>query len=185
MTALSRFGPARPSLDQPASGAPNVPPCATSSTTKLLQTPRVACEADPARANLIARRRAIRVWALTIAIAAMSLGDLSMTLTHLRAVGMGEGNPIARYVIGFNSPALLATWKCATVALACAIFLWARHRRSAEVACWACAGVLAALTVGWIHYANEASKLTPTLDHVAQSEGALWVTMTQREADTP
>lgn len=185
MTTLSRFGPARSGLDDRAQSVPDTLQADASPASPLLQTPRVHREADPARASLIDRRRAIRVWALTIAIVAMSLGDLSMTLTHLRAVGMGEGNPIARYVIGFNSPALLATWKCATVALACAIFLWARHRRSAEVACWACAGVLAALTVGWIHYANEASKLTPTLEQVSQVEGALWVTMTEREADTP
>lgn len=126
------------------------------------------------------RRRAIRVWALVVAIVLLSLGDLWMTLTHLKGAGMGEANPIARYVIGFNSPALLAAWKCATVALACIIFVWARHRRTTEAACWACAGVLAALTVGWIQYANEAHKLTSTLPCVAQMESGVWVSMTAR-----
>lgn len=170
MTTFSRFGDwsrARPAASPP-------PPSLTSSS------------GTAAAPGLHAHRRAIRVVALVIAIILMSLGDLSMTLTQLRSVGMGEANPIARYVMSFNSPSLLAVWKCATVALACAIFLWARHRRSTEIACWTCAALLLALTIGWIQYANEAHKLTSTLDTVSGMECSLWVTMTPSDApDTP
>jgi hypothetical protein len=131
---------------------------------------------DPLPLHL--RRRAWRVCLLTAAIAVMSMADLSMTLTYLKSVGMGEANPIARYVMGFNSPSLLAVWKCASVTLACLIFILTRHRKSAEIACWTCAAALLALCLGWIQYANEAHKLTPTLQAVEDTDSALWISMT-------
>ena len=74
------------------------------------------------------RRRALRVWVLVATIVVLSLSDLYMTLAHLRSVGMGEANPLARIVISYNSPALLSAWKCSCVALAAMILILARFQ---------------------------------------------------------
>lgn len=121
--------------------------------------------------------RHIRIYLLTAAIGLMSLADLHITLTYLRSGGMGEGNPIARYVIAHGSPALLTMWKCASVAFACLIFLRFRQRRSTEIACWSCSLVLVWLLLQWIQYSNEAGSLTSALHALPDSEAALWVQM--------
>jgi hypothetical protein len=113
-------------------------------------------------------------------IVLLSTADLSMTLTYLRSVGMGEANPLARYVMSFNSPALLALWKFASVGVACLIFHIARHKRCGELACWACLAVLSALTLHWIDYSSQVQLLTAQL-HVAQQGDPLgtWVQMAE------
>jgi len=125
-----------------------------------------------------ARRRSLRVLTLVTAIVFMSLGDLYMTLVHLSTIGMGEANPIARYVIGFNSPALLAGWKLSSVFLACLIFARFRTRVSTEAACWLCTGVLVVLTLMWINYSSEIATLTCSLPAISQAEYTAWVYMT-------
>lgn len=129
------------------------------------------------RLALRADRRSVRVALLTLGIGLMSLADLYITLTYLRTVGMGEGNPIARYVIEHGSPGLLVFWKCASVACACLIFLKYRRRAVAEVAAWLGFGVLVWLLLQWIAYADEAWRLTPALHVLSDAEPALWVRM--------
>jgi hypothetical protein len=91
---------------------------------------------------------------------------------------MGEDNPVARVVMSYGSPALLGAWKCACVALACLILVLARHRRSAEIACWVCCVVLTALTVRWANYSAEASAFTAQINApVSEGQPANWVTM--------
>ncbi|MBY0262667.1 MAG: DUF5658 family protein [Phycisphaerales bacterium] len=124
------------------------------------------------------RRRSLRVLTLLTAIVFMSLGDLYMTLVHLSTIGMGEANPIARYVIGFNSPALLAVWKLSSVLLACLIFAKFRTRVSTEAACWLCTGVLVVLTLMWINYSAEITTLTCSLPAITQAEYSAWVHIT-------
>jgi hypothetical protein len=128
-------------------------------------------------ADPVLRRRAIRVLTLTFAVMLLSFGDLYMTLTHLKAAGMAEGNPIARYVIGFNSPELLAAWKTCSIGLACLVFIAARTRRTAEIACWFCTVVLLCLTCRWLAYSAELDTLTPTLSAISQSDGSGWVSL--------
>ncbi len=123
------------------------------------------------------RRRALRVYTLMAAIVLMSAADLYMTLTHLSGVGMGEANPIARWVMSYGSPWLLGVWKFGCIGLACLIFTIARYRRSGEIACWTCLAVLTALTVHWIAYSAEASTLTPQMHIIASGEAANWVRM--------
>jgi hypothetical protein len=128
--------------------------------------------------SLKERRRAIRVWLLLSAIVILSLADLYMTLAHLRSVGMGEDNPLARFVMSYNSPLLLGAWKVACVALACLILAIARFRRSAEVACWVCCGVLTALTIRWANYSAEASAFTTEINEsMVEGQQGNWVSM--------
>lgn len=115
------------------------------------------------------RCRSLRVTILIVAIIALSLGDLAMTLTFLRSVGMGEANPIARLVIGYNSPALLVIWKCASVLLACLIFARYRHRRFTEMACWGAVIVLAGLTFQWRNYVAETTEISQHLSVIAHA----------------
>lgn len=124
---------------------------------------------------LAVRRRAIRVICLTAAMVLMSLADLQITMTYLASVGMGEGNPIARWVIAHGSPALLVVWKCASIALAALIFLRFRDKPITEGASWFSCFVLVWLLVEWSAYAEEASRLTPALHALGEVESAMWV----------
>src|SRR6266478_4968970 len=72
-------------------------------------TRRFAC----GRGSAAAKGRSCRVIALLVAVVLMSLGDLHITLTYLTSVGMSEGNPLARWVMGYNNPGLLVAWKLA------------------------------------------------------------------------
>ena len=124
-------------------------------------------------------RRENRVVALTALIALLSLSDLVITMMFLRTIGMSEGNPIARLVMSYNSPAMLIAWKLATVALTSLIFVVGRKRGVAEAGCWVCAGVLVWLTVHWGNYAHEVSDQTPVMHVLAAGECPGWVSMTK------
>ncbi|GEM_PF-885050 len=126
-------------------------------------------------ATLAPSRRPVRIILLTLAIAVMSLADLQITLTFLRSSGMGEANPIARYVMEHGSVGLLVVWKCASISFACLVFLIHRNRRSSEIACWTCCTVLVWLLLRWISYSDEAWRLTPALHLLAEAEAAQWV----------
>jgi hypothetical protein len=138
-----------------------------------------ACPASLAAADraLIraARRRPIRVICLVTAVALMSLADLYITIIYLRTVGMGEANPIARYVMEHGSQNMLILWKCASVSLACIIFVKYRSRAIAEAASWFAFAVLIWLLIRWIGYADEVWRLTPALHTLSDAESALWV----------
>lgn len=123
------------------------------------------------------RRRGMRVTCLTVAVILMSLADLWITLVYLRSVGMGEGNPIARWVMQHWSEAGLIAWKCASVALAALVFMRYRQRRLTEVASWFCCGVLVWLLIKWMGYADEAWSLTSMLHILPEAEAAVWVKM--------
>lgn len=100
------------------------------------------------------RRRNVRVIALLTAIVLLSLGDLYMTLVHVRTVGMFEGNPLARTVMSLNSPALLSLWKLATIVATVGILFWVRRTRQAELGAWLCLIVLTWLTLRWAMYSD-------------------------------
>lgn len=137
-----------------------------------------AAPAQPEAALLrVARRRPFRVSCLIVAVILMSLADLYITITYLRTVGMGEGNPIARYVIQHGSESLLIVWKCASVALASLVFFIYRDRKVVEAATWFAFGVLLWLLVQWTAYANEAWRLTPALHTLPDTDSAMWVRM--------
>lgn len=135
---------------------------------------------DHRRAGLLDWRsgRGARVAALVVAVALMSLGDLYMTLEHLRTIGLNEGNPVARYVIAYNCPWVLIAWKCACIALSSIIFLRWRTRWSSEVGVWLCFFVMAWLSIRWMQYSEELTDATSALHAISQAPGVTWVQMT-------
>jgi hypothetical protein len=99
-----------------------------------------------------------------------------MTLVHLRSIGMAEANPLARSVIAYNSASALIAWKVSTVGLAVAILIYARHRRTTEIAALFCCCVLLWLTFRWAHYNSQISEITSELNYAATStEDPSWV----------
>lgn len=122
-------------------------------------------------------RRPVRVWLLVLAICAMSLADLAMTLTYLTQVGMVESNPLARSIMLYNSPALLVAWKCATVGLGVTIICLARRTRIGELGAWIAAGILVLLTIHWTNYNAQAHTLTPYIGMMDQTHSSKWVAM--------
>lgn len=139
--------------------------------------PRQIRPALPLSPGLSAGRER-RVLLLLASIVLMSVADLHMTLMHLTSFGLLEGNPLARSIISYNSPAILAAWKLATVAMTTGILFWFRRARSGEVAAWVCWLVLAALMVQWLRYSSEAPHLTAELNHLSGEGDHRWVAMT-------
>jgi Domain of unknown function (DUF5658) len=140
-------------------------------TTRADRTPRTV---DP-------RRRTVRVVMLLVAVVLLSLGDLYMTLVHLRGVGMVEANPIAREVIDLNSPPALAAWKLATVVLAVGLLFVVRRTRSGEIGAWLAVAVLTWLTVRWTTYSEELAELHPEYVLEAVQRDPNWVAMAPGE----
>jgi hypothetical protein len=131
---------------------------------------------DLVRSAFSAAARPARVSALIVAVVAMSLADLYMTLAHLLHFGMVEVNPLARRIIEQGSAAELIIWKLASILLAVAILFLARHRRSAEVGALACFALLAWLTVHWFNYNATISTFTTDLHTLSDSSDPAWVT---------
>lgn len=111
------------------------------------------------------------------AVVLLSLGDLWMTLLHLRAVGMLEGNPIARLLIIHGTSAGLIAWKVASVSLAIFILYATRRQPAAEVGALICCCILTWLTHRWIVYSDHLSHLTRDLPSMVASEDGRWVSL--------
>lgn len=122
-----------------------------------------------------AQRRAWRVLTLTLGIIMMSAVDLYITLLYVRTVGMGEANPLARWVMMHFSSDVLIWWKLFTVSLASVIFITARRARVAEFGAWISCFVLVWLTMRWMSYSDEVAHLTSVLHTLADYESAKWV----------
>ena len=135
--------------------------------------PGSAVALDPLEAA--AARRAWRVVVLTLAIVVMSAVDLYITLLYVRTVGMGEANPLARWMMQHFSSDMLIWWKLFTVALACAILLAARRVRVGEAGAWICCFVLVWLCVRWMTYSDEVNSLTSVLHTLSEYDSAKWV----------
>lgn len=122
------------------------------------------------------RARGIRVVALVTAVAAISLADLHLTLSHLQGVGMGEANPLARFIMSYNCAWLLGAWKVMLAGLTCAILVSTRKHRSAEIAAWVACGICLWLLGRWVHYLEHApTMVTPILHQVAEGNVPMWV----------
>ncbi|MGE3108710.1 MAG: DUF5658 family protein [Phycisphaerales bacterium] len=148
--------------------------------------PPLLCDASAAAAlpgarpgwyALSSAARPTRVITLIAAIALLSLADLYVTLLYLHSGGMGEANPLARWLIGFNMPALLVVWKIATVGLASGILFAFRRQRLGELGAWACCLILVWLTLRWQYYHAEVPDLTAALDIIETHGGDRWVRM--------
>lgn len=125
----------------------------------------------------IGEARERRVFLLLFGVLAMSAGDLYMTLTHLTGPGMLEGNPLARGIMGFNSPVALTLWKLVTVSLGVGILIYARRTRFGEVGAWICCALLTWLTIRWVDYNDRVGELTPYLTVLADGGDVRWVRM--------
>lgn len=95
------------------------------------------------------KRRSTRVWALSIAIYALSMLDLYLTLLYVRPGYFAELNPVGVWAMGYGTSALILV-KVAMTLLALAILISARRRLDSEIASWLCLGVMLALTVHWV-----------------------------------
>lgn len=124
-------------------------------------------------------RRAARMTGLLAGIILLSVADLYMTLLHLRGMGLAEGNPIARSVISYNSPAMLIVWKLGTVGLAVGILIYARRRVAAEIGALVGCAVLVALTIQWARYNSEVGAFTSELNSADAStaDDSAWMTI--------
>lgn len=96
--------------------------------------------------------RAFRVVILSLAIAVMSGVDLYLTLLYITQIGMNEINPLARAMMEYQSPAILAAWKLGTVVISIGILLFIRKQRSAEIGAWIGCFVLGWLMVHWFGF---------------------------------
>lgn len=115
-----------------------------------------------------------RVLLLVAAIIVMSAGDLALTLTYLQHLGMAEMNPLARMVIGFQSPLLLAVWKLATVTACVSILLWKCSSRSAELGAWLGALILCGLMLHWRSYVRIAPPIPASIASRVHSGDERW-----------
>lgn len=146
-----------------------------------MHTPHVATAEAKLRlayyAGVWNRSRRPRVVVLLVAVLAMSIADLVMTLTYATSVGMIELNPLARAMMHGGTAVELIAWKLATVLLGTGILYFIRHTRGGEVGAWVCALVLGALTAHWINYNREAPLLTREINAISGGEGTNFVQM--------
>lgn len=106
------------------------------------------------------RRREGRVTLLVALVLTMSLIDLVVTLNYVTTVGMAEANPLARLVMSYNCPWLLATWKILLCGITGGLLIATRGHRSSEVGAWVCLGVMIWLMVRWQAYAETAHTMS-------------------------
>jgi hypothetical protein len=88
---------------------------------------------------------------------------------------MLEGNPLARGIMGYNSPAALTVWKIVTVGLGLGILFFARRTLCGEIGAWVCCAILTWLTIHWMDYNDGISELTPYLSSLAAGGDIRWV----------
>ena len=121
------------------------------------------------------RTRSRRVIALALAIVLMSSVDLYLTLLYVTSMGMNELNPLARAMMSYESPTVLAVWKFATVALCLGILFYIRTRRSAEIGAWVGFLVLGWLMTHWVHFIHETRDLDVQVVQELASNDPTWV----------
>lgn len=107
--------------------------------------------------------RSFRVITLVTMIAVMSVVDLYLTILYVTHTGMSEANPLARAMMGYQSPTILALWKLATVVLSLGILVVIRKKRSAEIGAWIECFVLAWLMVHWTGYIDLSAEMPDRL----------------------
>ena len=121
--------------------------------------------------------RSYRVIVLVALITAMSVIDLYLTILYITHTGMNEINPLARAMMGYESPAILGLWKLATVALGVGILALIRHKRSAEIGAWVGCLILGSLMVHWVSYIEEQSRFTQDPVAIGAMGDPSWVYM--------
>jgi disulfide bond formation protein DsbB len=120
-------------------------------------------------------QRTFRVLILVLAIAAMSAVDLYLTLLYVTHTGMNEMNPLARAMMDYQSPTVLALWKAATVGLSIGILMMIRKQRSAEIGAWAGCLVLGWLMSHWTVFIYETRHLNLEVVHEIAAGDPTWI----------
>ena len=96
--------------------------------------------------------RSRRVGILLIGIVLLSLGDLALTLTHLKTIGMIEANPIAAYLLQVTESAwALGSYKLLTVGICVGLLFKVRHRIEGEIAAWCGGSIMLVMSVVWVN----------------------------------
>jgi Domain of unknown function (DUF5658) len=121
-----------------------------------------------------------RILGVLIAIAVMAYADLDMTLAYATSVGMAEANPVARAVMGFNSPAMVVGYKIVCTLTGLVILYRLRRCRCSEPAAWAMLLVMGWLMLRWTSYNQGISETSDLLVDAAQvqSDNPDWIIMT-------
>jgi len=121
------------------------------------------------------RLRGRRVLLLACAIALMSAVDLYLTLLYVTNMGMNEMNPLARAMMAYQSPKVLALWKFLTVALSLGILILIRNKRSAEWGAWVGFLVLGWLMSHWVIFVHEMRDINLEVVQEIASMDPTWV----------
>lgn len=127
---------------------------------------------------MTAKRRGLRVTVLCVVILIISVADLELTLRFLTSGGMSEGNPLARYIMGFNCQWLLGAWKIMLTAVACGTLFGLRTRLTAELGAWLCAAVMVWLAIRWGFYADYAGLAAEHMLSATPCKPTDWVAIT-------
>ena len=102
------------------------------------------------------RDRSRRVVLLIVGIVVLSIGDLGLTLLHLKSSGMMEANPVAAWIIAHTgSGVLLTAYKAATVAICAGLLFRLRRHAEGEIGAWFALLILAAVSFQWYQYTHE------------------------------
>ena len=120
-------------------------------------------------------QRSYRVLVLVILITAMSGADLYLTLLYVTNTGMNEINPLARAMMEYQSPLVLAIWKLATVMLSAGILLMIRKQRSAEIGAWAGFLVLAWLMTHWVVFVEQTDHMDIEVARAVGEHDPTWI----------
>ena len=111
--------------------------------------------------------RSRRVIVLIAGVIALSIGDLIVTVGHLKTVGMMEANPIAAWLIrSTNSPLALSVYKLCTVGICAALLFKVRKHIEGEIAAWCALAILIGMSFMWHGYSQQFE--SPEDVHLAQ-----------------
>jgi len=120
-------------------------------------------------------RRSLRVVVLSVGIVVMSVADLYLTLLFVTQTGMDEMNPLARAMMEYQSPMILALWKMGTVVISIGILIAIRKQRSAELGAWIGCLVMGSLMFHWIGYIDKRQHIYLEMTRADGLENPAWI----------
>jgi hypothetical protein len=105
------------------------------------------------RPSALLRDRSNRVALILAAIGLMGFADLALTLNQMCNAGMFEANPVvAMLARTFNSAALIALFKVASMAFGLGILYFLRKKFQSEAASWVVLAAHIMMLVQWAQY---------------------------------
>ena len=104
----------------------------------------------------LGRDRSRRVVLLIVGIVVLSIGDLGITLLHLKSCGMMEANQVAAWIIAqTGSGTALTAYKALTVAICAGLLFRLRRHAEGEFGAWCALLIMAAVSFQWYQYSRE------------------------------